>query len=72
MFQYIGEKFARAERNWATVDAVRQIADQIGATPSQVALSWVNNRPAVSATTHNRAEVATFLGQHVLSPRGTH
>jgi aryl-alcohol dehydrogenase-like predicted oxidoreductase len=50
MFQYIGEKFARAERNWATVDAVRQIADQIGATPSQVALSWVNNRPAVSAT----------------------
>jgi len=50
MFQYIGEKFAGAERNWATVDAVRQIADQIGATPSQVALSWVTNRPAVSAT----------------------
>jgi aryl-alcohol dehydrogenase-like predicted oxidoreductase len=50
MFQYIGEKFAGTERNWATIDAVRQIADQIGATPSQVALSWVTNRPAVSST----------------------
>jgi aryl-alcohol dehydrogenase-like predicted oxidoreductase len=50
MFQYIGEKFAGTERSWATVDAVRQIADQIGATPSQVALSWVTNRPAVSST----------------------
>jgi aryl-alcohol dehydrogenase-like predicted oxidoreductase len=50
MFQYIGEKFAGTQRNWVTVEAVRQIADQIGATPSQVALSWVTNRPAVSAT----------------------
>lgn len=50
LFQYIADKFAHSERNWATVDAVRQIADQVGATPSQVALSWVTNRPAVSAT----------------------
>jgi aryl-alcohol dehydrogenase-like predicted oxidoreductase len=50
MFQYIGRTFAGTERNWATIDAVREIADQIGATPSQVALSWVTNRPAVSAT----------------------
>jgi aryl-alcohol dehydrogenase-like predicted oxidoreductase len=50
MFQYIGAKIAGAERNWATVDAVRKTAKQIGATPSQVALSWVTNRPAVSAT----------------------
>jgi aryl-alcohol dehydrogenase-like predicted oxidoreductase len=49
MFQYIGGKFASTERNWATIDALRRIADQIGATPSQVALSWVMNRPAVSA-----------------------
>src|SRR4029077_15321194 len=26
----------------------------------------------ISHGTHNRAEVATLLGQHVLSPRGTH
>jgi len=50
MFRYIGKTFAGNERNWATIDAVREIADQIGATPSQVALSWVTNRPAVSAT----------------------
>jgi aryl-alcohol dehydrogenase-like predicted oxidoreductase len=50
MFHYIGEKFAGTERNWATVDTVRLIADQTGATPSQVALSWVTNRPAVSST----------------------
>lgn len=50
MFQYIGKKFAGTQRNWATIDAVRQIAEQIGATPSQVALSWVANRPAVSST----------------------
>ncbi|RFU93578.1 MULTISPECIES: aldo/keto reductase [Citrobacter] len=50
MFKYIGQKFAQSERNWATLDTVRLIADQIGATPSQVALSWVNSRPAVSST----------------------
>jgi aryl-alcohol dehydrogenase-like predicted oxidoreductase len=50
MFRYIREKFAGSERNWATIDVVRQIANQIGATPSQVALSWVTNRPAVSST----------------------
>jgi aryl-alcohol dehydrogenase-like predicted oxidoreductase len=50
MLGYIGKQHAASERGWATVDAVRQIADQIGATPSQVALSWVNNRPAVTAS----------------------
>ncbi len=50
MLGHIGKDHAASERNWTTVDTVRQIADQIGATPSQVALSWVNNRPAVSAS----------------------
>jgi aryl-alcohol dehydrogenase-like predicted oxidoreductase len=50
MFQYIGSKIAGAERNWATLDVVREIAQRMGATPSQVALSWVTNRPAVSST----------------------
>lgn len=50
MFKYIGGSHAANERNWATLDAVRQIAEQIGATPSQVALSWVNNRPGVSSS----------------------
>lgn len=50
MFQYIGEKLAGTERNWATLAEVRRIADEAGATPSQVALSWVTNRPSVSST----------------------
>jgi aryl-alcohol dehydrogenase-like predicted oxidoreductase len=50
MFDYIGDKLAAKEQNWAIVDTVRQVADRIGATPSQVALSWVANRPAVSST----------------------
>jgi aryl-alcohol dehydrogenase-like predicted oxidoreductase len=50
MFQYIGEKLTATERNWATLTAVREIADEVGATPSQVALSWVTDRKAVSST----------------------
>ena len=40
---------AGKRRNWDTLDAVRDIAGLIGATPSQVALSWLTNRPAVTA-----------------------
>ncbi|MDA8446458.1 aldo/keto reductase [Paracidovorax valerianellae] len=37
------------DQKWATVDMVREVAEQIGATPSQVALSWVMNQPSVTA-----------------------
>ena len=40
---------ADKQRNWDTLDAVRDIAGSIGATPSQVALSWLTNRPSVTA-----------------------
>ena len=50
MFQYIGDKLAGTERNWATLAEVRKVGNQIGATPSQIALSWVTNRPSVSST----------------------
>ena len=40
---------AGKDQNWATLDAVRDIATSISATPSQVALSWLTNRPAVTA-----------------------
>jgi aryl-alcohol dehydrogenase-like predicted oxidoreductase len=40
---------AAKQQNWDTLDAVRDIADSIGATPSQVALSWLTNRPTVTA-----------------------
>jgi aryl-alcohol dehydrogenase-like predicted oxidoreductase len=40
---------AAKEQNWATLDAVREIAQSVGATPSQVALSWLTNRPSVTS-----------------------
>jgi aryl-alcohol dehydrogenase-like predicted oxidoreductase len=40
---------ADKQQNWDTLDAIRDIASSIGATPSQVALSWVTNRPSATA-----------------------
>ena len=37
------------ERNWRIVDAVREIADAVGRTPSQVAINWLLTRPGVAA-----------------------
>src|SRR6056297_29241 len=36
------------ERNWRTLDVVRELADAHDATPSQVALAWLLGRPTVS------------------------
>lgn len=38
------------DQNFATLDAVRRVAEQTGATPSQVALAWLTGRPAVATT----------------------
>ena len=38
------------ERTWAVVDAVREIADALGASMAQVALAWVTGRPGVTST----------------------
>lgn len=37
------------ERTWQVVDAVREVAGARGASPSQVALSWLGARPAVTS-----------------------
>jgi len=37
-------------RNWAIVDALRDVAGQIGETPAAVALAWVLGRPGVGST----------------------
>ena len=37
------------ERTWQVVDAVREVATAHGASPSQVALSWLGARPAVTS-----------------------
>jgi aryl-alcohol dehydrogenase-like predicted oxidoreductase len=38
-----------SERNWAVVEVLRAVADEIGATASQVALAWLLRKPTVSS-----------------------
>ena len=38
------------ERTWRVVDAVQQVAEGRGVSMAEVALAWVNNRPAVTSS----------------------
>jgi len=49
LYQWVTAEYAESDQNWATIDAVVQLATEIGATPAQVALSWVADQPAVTA-----------------------
>jgi aryl-alcohol dehydrogenase-like predicted oxidoreductase len=40
---------SQRERTWAVIDAVREIAEQRGASMAQVALAWLVDRPTVSS-----------------------
>ena len=39
-----------SDRTWRVIDAVAQVADSRGRSMAEVALAWVNNRPAVAST----------------------
>jgi len=43
------EKFAKRERNWAVLDALLAAAQELGRTPTEVALAWVMSRPQVTS-----------------------
>lgn len=49
MNDHIFGDLAAKDQNWATLATVRDIATNLGVTPSQVAYSWVANRPGVVA-----------------------
>jgi aryl-alcohol dehydrogenase-like predicted oxidoreductase len=49
MYDHIFGDLAAKDQNWATLDAVRDIAAAHDVTLSQVAYSWVTNRPGVTA-----------------------
>jgi aryl-alcohol dehydrogenase-like predicted oxidoreductase len=49
MMDHIYDGYAGKDQNWATLDLVRAIARDHDATPSQVALSWIADRPSVVA-----------------------
>ncbi len=37
-------------RNWAILEVLREVADELGRAPAQVALAWVMARPGVTST----------------------
>lgn len=49
LYQWVCAEYAASDRNWATIDSVVRVAKNIGVTPAQVALSWLANRPGVTA-----------------------
>ena len=72
MMEHIYGDLAAKDQNWDTLDAVREIAADLGVTPSQVALSWVANRPGVvapiiGARTLDQLEQNLVAGDLVLS-----
>ena len=61
------------ERNWQVLNAVREIARDHGATPSQVALAWLVARPTVSTVlvgARTREQLDDNLGALELSLSG--
>ena len=49
LYQWTSANYAKSDQNWATIDTVVRIAKEVGATPAQVSLSWLINRPGVAA-----------------------
>ncbi|ALM84227.1 aldo/keto reductase [Bordetella sp. N] len=49
LYQWTSAEYAESERNWATIEAVVRLSNEIGATPSQVSLAWVADQPSVTA-----------------------
>ncbi|MBG6218421.1 aryl-alcohol dehydrogenase-like predicted oxidoreductase [Arthrobacter sp. CAN_A6] len=49
MNEHIFGAFAAKNQNWDTLETVRSVAKNLGATPAQVAYSWIGNRPGVVA-----------------------
>ena len=47
LYQYTSNNYETSDQTWNAVDAVRQVANESGFSPTQVALSWVTSRPGV-------------------------
>lgn len=49
IYKGASEEYASSDQNWATIDALVRIAKEVGRTPSEIALSWIADRPGVVA-----------------------
>jgi len=49
-------------RNWRTLDAVREVASEVGATPAQVSLAWLIHKPGVSSVIFGARSVEQLQG----------
>ena len=49
LYRYVSADYATSDRNWNTIATVERIAAELGATPTQVALRWLMDQPAVTA-----------------------
>ncbi|QOY23950.1 aldo/keto reductase [Xanthomonas citri] len=49
LYQWVSAEYAEVDRNWKVIEAVNQIASRMGATSAQVALSWLEAQPGVTA-----------------------
>jgi aryl-alcohol dehydrogenase-like predicted oxidoreductase len=52
------------ERNWKIIDAVKAVAKEVGATPSQVALAWLLGKETVSSVIFG-ARTAAQLDENI-------
>jgi aryl-alcohol dehydrogenase-like predicted oxidoreductase len=76
MGDYIFGDLAAKDQNWATLAVVRDIATSNDVTPSQIAYSWVANRPGViapiiGARTLDQLEQNLVAGDLVLTDEQT-
>lgn len=46
------------ERNWRIIDAVRQVASEVDASPAQVSLAWLLHKPTVDSVIFGARSVA--------------
>ncbi|WP_044423242.1 aldo/keto reductase [Pseudomonas syringae group genomosp. 3] len=61
MTRHISATLRGSDRNWAILDCVQRIANDLGITPSQVALSWLANKPSVTSPIFGARTMEQFI-----------
>lgn len=51
-----------SDRNWAILDTVQAVADELGREPAEVALAWTLHRPGVASTLIGASRVSQLEG----------